>query len=213
MQEMRKVQSNRYNDVALKIIPGHFVTPNSHINYYMDLSTIKTRQNEARAAAHAMAEAYSASTVVDTILCIDGTEIIGAYLADELTKVGILSKNAHKTMYIVSPERDAAGQIILRENNTMMIKGKNVLIIVDSLTTGRSVLGAYEAVKYYGGEIAGVSAIFSAVSKIHDTPLHALFTTADVIDYRSYKPDNCALCQAGIKVDALANGYGYSRIN
>ena len=105
MQSYTKMRSTRYNDVIMKVIPGHFVTPNSHINYYIDMTTMKTRQNEAKAAARAMSEDYVASTVVDTIVCMDGMEVIGAYMAEELTKAGIMSMNAHKTIYIMSPCR------------------------------------------------------------------------------------------------------------
>ena len=38
------------------------------------------------------------STVVDTIVCIDGCEIIGAFLAEELTRAGVYSRNAHQTI-------------------------------------------------------------------------------------------------------------------
>ena len=37
----------------LKATPGHFATNHSHINYYLDMTTMKTRQNEAeRIAKH-----------------------------------------------------------------------------------------------------------------------------------------------------------------
>ena len=85
MLEYTKIYSKKYPDIALKVIPGHFVTPNSHINYYMDMTTMKTRQSEARAVAMAMSQSYMATTVIDTIICMDGTEVIGAYLADELS--------------------------------------------------------------------------------------------------------------------------------
>ncbi len=68
MQDTQKIYSRRYNDVSLKVIPGHFVTPNSHINHYIDMTTMKTRQSEAHATAKALAEAYMSSTVVDTII-------------------------------------------------------------------------------------------------------------------------------------------------
>ena len=110
MQNYRKMRSPRHHDVIMKVIPGHFVTPNSHINYYIDMTTMKTRQNEAKAAANAMSEVYVASTVIDTIVCMDGMEVIGAYMADELTRAGIMSLNAHKTIYIMSPEYDLSGQ-------------------------------------------------------------------------------------------------------
>lgn len=56
MQSYTKMRSTRHHDVVMKVIPGHFVTPNSHINYYIDMTTMKTRQNEAVAAAKAMSE-------------------------------------------------------------------------------------------------------------------------------------------------------------
>ena len=212
MQSYIKMQSKRNEDVILKIIPGHFVTPNSHINYYVDMTTMKARQNEAKAAAAALAEAYYATTVVDTILCMDGTQVIGAYLADELSKNGVLSMNAHKTIYIAEPEYDLSGQMIFRENQLMMVHGKHVLLLLASATTGKTIARALDGVHYYGGEITGVSAIFSAVRKVAGLPVNALFSTEDVPDYKTYPADNCALCKNAVAVDAICNGFGYSRL-
>lgn len=212
MKDMTKIISATYPDIVLKVIPGHFVTPNSHINYYMDMSTLKSRQNEASAVARAMSDNYNVTTIIDTIVCLDGCEVIGAYLAQDLTNAGVLSMNAHKTIYIVTPEYNSAGQIIFRENNAHMIKGKNVLVILDSATTGQSIANAAAAINYYGGTVVGVSAIFSAAVKIQDLPIHTIFSTADVPDYHSYPPTDCEMCKAGTPVDAIANGYGYSSL-
>ena len=65
MQTYTKMRSRKFPDVIMKVIPGHFVTPNSHINYYIDMTTMKTRQSEAKAAARAMASTYAATTIVD----------------------------------------------------------------------------------------------------------------------------------------------------
>jgi orotate phosphoribosyltransferase len=196
----------------MKVIPGHFVTPNSHINYYIDMTTMKTRQNEAMAAARAMSENYVVSTVVDTIVCMDGMEVIGAYMAEELTRAGIMSMNAHKTIYIMSPEYDLSGQMIVRENNQMMVRGKHVLLLLASATTGQTIARAQESINYYGGTIVGISAIYSAVSKVMDYSIHALYTAADLPDYRSYSPANCKMCQNNEPIDAICNGFGYSRL-
>ena len=83
-----KVMSKNSN-VPLKIAHGHFATNHSHVNYYIDMTTLKTRQSEAEAAAKALVPHYIANTVVDTILCLDGTQIIGAYLAQELNRSGV----------------------------------------------------------------------------------------------------------------------------
>lgn len=212
MQGIKKMVSKVHPDVVLRVIPGHFVTPNSHVNYYLDMSMLKARQSEAQNAARAMAEAYLASTVVDTIVCLENCEIIGAYLAQELTKTGVLSMNAHKTIYITSPEIDVSGQMIFRENLQPMIKDKHVLLLLATATTGNTMARAVDSITYYGGTITGISAIFSAVNKVRNVNVNALYTISDLADYRMSQPDMCPMCKEGKTIDAIANGYGYSKI-
>ncbi len=212
MKDYNKIFSKKYPDVTLKVIPGHFVTPNSHINYYIDMTTMKTRQSEAKEVAKALGHEYAATTIVDTIVCMDGTEVIGAYLADELTGAGIVSMNSHKTIYVVTPEYDKSGQMIFRDNMQMMIKDKHVLLLLASTTTGKTISRAIEGLKYYGANISGVSAIFSAAASVAGCTIHSLFTKADLPDYASYPPENCKMCKAGLKIDAICNGFGYSEI-
>jgi len=86
MEEYRKIEAKHHPDIKLRVIPGHFATANSHINYFIDMSLMKYRQSEANSIAKAISEKYVASTMVDTILCMDGCEVIGAYLANYLTQ-------------------------------------------------------------------------------------------------------------------------------
>ena len=71
-----KIQSKRQN-LFLRLTKGHFATSHSHINYYIDVTTQKTRLSEARAVAEELVSYYQSNTVVDTILCLDGTQVIG----------------------------------------------------------------------------------------------------------------------------------------
>ncbi len=212
MEYYQKIISKTYPDVVLRVIPGHFVTANSHINYYIDMSLMKARQSEANAIAKALSERYISSTIVDTIVCMDGCEVIGAYLANYLTEAGVISMNAHKTIYITSPEFAMNGQLIFRENMQPMIRDKHVLVLMASASTGKTVSSAIDVIHYYGGHLAGISAIFSAANKVYDFSINALFTTADIPDYHSYAPSSCSLCKEGKKVDAIVNGYGFSRV-
>lgn len=212
MEGYRKIKSKNYPDIVLRVIPGHFVTAHSHINYYIDMSMMKARQNEANAVAAALSDRYLASTIIDTIVCMDGCEVIGAYLANHLTTAGVISMNAHKTIYITTPEFNTNGQLIFRENIQPMIRDKNILLLLASATTGKTVSQAIDSIRYYGGTVTGVSAIFSAASKVYDYPINALFTTSDLPDYQTYSHSNCALCKSGHSVDAIANGFGYSRL-
>ena len=212
MQEPIRIPCKSHSDVVLDAIPGHFVTPNSHVNYFLDMTNLKHRLSEASAAAKALSEQISATTIVDTIVCMDGCEIIGAFLAEDLTRAGIYSMNAHKTIYIVTPEFVNTNQLMFRENYLHMIKGKNVLLLLDSATTGKTIVKAVQTLGYYGATISGVSAVFSAANSVMGIPIKSLFSISDIPDYRTYVPEGCALCKDGVHIDAFANGFGYSRI-
>ena len=125
--------------------------PQSHITHYLDITTMKSRCSEARRIARELSRNYEASIPIDTIVCLDGLEVVGAYLADELTKAGVLSMNAHQTIYITSPEYNNGGQMIFRDNVQMMIKDKNILILNGSVTTGETLSRAVSSILYYGG--------------------------------------------------------------
>ena len=212
MQEMIKIRAKENDNVVLKAIPGHFITPNSHVNYYLDMTTIKSRLSEASATAEVLASQISATTIVDTIVCIDGCEIIGAFLASELTKAGIYSMNSHKTIYIVTPEHVNTGQLVFRENLQPMIRGKNVLLLMASATTGQTVMKAAQTLNYYGATISGISTIFSAANSSMGIEINSLFTIKDLPDYKAYAPEGCSMCKDKKSIDAFANAYGYSKL-
>ena len=200
------------NHVPLKITPGHFATNHSHINYYLDVTTLKARMSEARQAAEALAGMYMYDTVVDTIVCLDGTQIIGAYLAEALTNAGVMSKNAHQTIYVIAPEYNSNSQMVFRENTQPMVTGKNVILLMASITTGKTIAKGIECIRYYGGILAGISTIFSAIEETHGIHINSIFGMRDLPDYQAHDYRDCPFCQKGIKLDALVNSYGYSKL-
>lgn len=58
---------------------------------------------------------------------------------------------------------------------------------------------------------SGVSAIFSAASEVFDYPIHALFSTADLPDYKNYEVSDI-MCKEKKPIDAIVNGFGYARV-
>ena len=207
-----KIYARTDNRIQLKMIPGHFVTSQSHITHYLDLTTMKSRCAEAQRIASALAANYEASIPVDTIVCMDGLEVIGAYLAEELTKAGVLSMNAHQTIYVITPEYTSGSQIILRDNLAPMVKGKHVLILAASITTGYTAQAAIEAVNYYGGTVAGLSAIFATTHECLGIPVTSIFDPSSLPDYASFDSRDCPMCKAGQHIDALVNSFGYSAL-
>ncbi len=202
----------KQNNLFLRVTKGHFATSHSHINYYIDVTMQKSRLSEAQAVAKELVSYYNNSTIVDTILCLDGTEVVGTCIANELTREDFVNMNAHQTIYLVTPEHTTGSQIIFRDNITPMIKGKNVLILAASVATGYTARAAIEAIKYYGGYVAGVCSIFSTVDKCMEYDVRSIFNPTDLQDYTSCASHECPQCRAGKKIDGLVNCFGYSKL-
>ena len=201
---------SEYSNIPLRIAKGHFATNHSHINYYVDMTYTKHRFSEAREAAKELAVKFVSTQLVDTILCLDGTEVLGACLAEELTNLGVHNINEHNSIYVVTPETISAGQYIFRDNIAHLIAGRHVLVLAASVTTGNTVLAAIDAIRYYRGDPAGVCAIFSCLDECDGFPVTNIFHAQLLEDYTNVPANQCPLCRAGIKLDALVNSYGYS---
>ena len=207
----QKIRTKNKN-LFLRVTRGHFATGHSHTNYYIDVTSQKTRLSEAKAVAEALVSYYSLNTVVDTILCLDGTEVIGTCIAEALTRNDFINLNAHQTIYVVTPEHTSGSQLLFRDNLVPAIANKHVLVLAASVTTGYTALSAIEAVRYYGGNVVGVSAIFATVDECGGVEVNSVFNPKDLPDYASYNSHECPLCKNHIKVDAIVNSFGYSKL-
>lgn len=210
-RRMVKVYS-RSGSVALKVARGHFATNHSHINYYIDITALKTRLSDAESAATELVRHYETTTIVDTIVCLDGTEVLGTCLARQLTRGGFMSLNAHNSIYVITPEYNSNSQLIFRDNIKPMLKGKNVLILMASITTGKTINKSIECVQYYGGMVSGVAAIYSSMNEVHSIPIQTIFDLHDLPEYESHDARTCPQCKAGKPLEALVNSYGYSQL-
>lgn len=206
-----KLETKR-KDLFLRISKGHFATGRSHINYYIDITAQKSRLSEAKAVAEELLSHYNSSTVIDAILCLDGTEVIATCLAEELTKNQFHNINAHQTIYVVTPEHTANSQLLFRDNIAPMIAGKHVLVLAASVVTGYTANAAIEAVKYYGGSVVGIASIFATVENCGNIKVTSVFDPKDLPDYATYSSHDCPLCKKGVKLDALVNTFGFSKL-
>ena len=209
--DIMKLKTNQDN-LYLRVAKGHFATSHAHTNYYIDVAAQKSRLSEAKAVARKLCDGYKYSTtIVDTILCLDGTEVIGACLADQLVKNDFININAHQTIYVVTPEVSNS-QLLFRDNIVPMIQGKHVLVLAVSVSSGATVNAAIDAVKYYGGEVAGIASIFTTKNHIGGFEVNSVFNTSDLEGYFAVPAHECPLCAKGQKLDALVNYHGYSKL-
>lgn len=196
----------------LDIYKGHFATSHSHTNYYIDITSHKSSIREAMAVAKALAEDYKTTVMIDTILCLDGAEVIGACLARELSRNDSFSVNAGGDVFVVTPEHTTGSQLFFRDNVSPMIKGKSVLVLAASVVTGFTAKSAIEAVSYYGGRVVGVASLFATIDECVGVPVTSVFDPNDLPGYTTNLSIDCPLCKAGKKIDALVNNFGISML-
>lgn len=210
--KVMKFYSKAGNNIVLRAIPGHFATSHSHINYYVDMTGLKTRCSEASAVAKAFIQSFPMDSAIDTIVCMDGSEVIGAYMAQELERGHFPNQNQHHTVYVVTPEFNINNQMIFRDNLIPAIQGKNVVLLLATSTTGLTISRSMECINYYGGHVQQICSVFSAIDTINGQKVKSIFTTEDVPGYQAYEAFACPYCKARQRLDAMVNGYGYSKL-
>ncbi|MCH5143269.1 MAG: orotate phosphoribosyltransferase [Clostridiales bacterium] len=192
-------------NIFIKVIPGHFATKHSHVNYCVDMTAVKSQLYEAKAAAKLLTARF-AGTPVDTIISLDRMKMVGSFMAEELAHTQ-MSKN--QNIAVITPEI-TNGKMLLRDNFLPYVKYRHVLLLTASATTGKDVNSVVEGIRFYGGTPVGAAMVFGDKFDCGVQTVK-LFGIDDIPDYCSYAPVDCPLCRSGVKVDAVVNSYGYSK--
>lgn len=192
--------------VSIRVIPGHFATRHSHVNYCVDMTKVKSELDASKATAKLFCDALGA-TPVDTIITLERMKMVGAFIAHYLSHTYI---NKGQDIAVISPEI-SNDKLLLRDNFLSYVKGKNVMLLTASATTGKDANSVVEGISYYGGIPVAVVSVFGGDFAC-PVPVYRLFGLEDIPDYSSNSPVDCPLCRQGVKVDAVINSYGYSKI-
>ncbi len=201
--------AKRNHKVSIRVIPGHFVTQHSHVNYCVDMTRVKSEARLARYAAKLFAESFS-GVAIDTIITLERMKMVGAFLAEEFSNNPGLNMN--QEIAVISPEFTADDKLILRDNLVPYVKHRRVLILCATATTGITAMNAIRGIRYYDGDAVGVATVFGGNFEIPGVAVKKLISAEDLPSYASYRPGECPLCKNGVKIDALINSYGYSKI-
>ena len=236
MGQATKIYAKDNEKLALTVTKGHFSSDRFHVNYYIDMTTLKMRQANAEAVAKAMvkkyvnrielsksfgiseellqqSKAFATKRTIDTIICMDGRAVNRPHVPHQLSSAGFNTTNIHKTSYVISPEFDSAGQMVVRENIKPMIKDKHVLVVLASAMSGHTIEKSLRCIESYGGIVEGISVIFGVVSEIEGHPVNAVFSVEDLPDFRLSDPHDCPDCKNHVKLDAIVNSYGYTPLD
>ena len=165
----------------------------------------------AKETAKELAAEYM-NTHIDTIICMEGTSMLGALLAQELCESNHHSINSGNDIYLINPEMNSNNQIIFRDDSQGKIWNKRILLLISSASTGMTINRCVECLKYYNGVLVGVSAVFSAIKELDGVKVNSVFSSDDIPDYMTFSTSECPACKEKQKVDAIVNAHGYSKL-
>jgi orotate phosphoribosyltransferase len=196
--------------IRLNIYPGHYATSHAHVDNYFSMTEVRTDCSMAAEAADVLAS-YFRYTPVDTVISLEYTQIIGAFVAQNLSSPG-RDINSGTDLHVVTPQVNSNNQLTFSSDMQPYVTGKNVLLLLSTVSTGRSLARAAECIRYYGGRLAGIASIFSAIGESGGMPVRSIFTSADLSSYNSYRSDECPFCKNGRKLDGFITTAGYTEI-
>ena len=197
--------------IKLTIYPGHYATSHANVDTYISMTEIRCDAAMASEVASELANKLR-YTNIDTIVCLECTQMIGSFLAKELMD-GARSVNSRSVIHVVTPEINSNNQLTFNSELQKYITGKNIALLMSTVSTGRSLARAGECIEYYGGKLVGIASIFSAVEASGDFPIHTIFKKGDLAAYNHYTSNECPLCQRGRKLDGLINAGGCTKLS
>ena len=187
------IKSKLNPSLEVAIHSGHLATRHSNNSYYIDITRMKHEYTMAREAAITLSQRYTYVHSIDTIVCMDGSEVIGAFLARHLSQKDRFAVNSNKNINVVTPEYDSNGQLIFRDNLVPMVTGKSVLLLISTVNSGLTIGRALECVEYYGATVQGIASVFSTMEQVNDVPVFSLFTPDDIPGYITSHPNTCKI--------------------
>ena len=197
--------------LEVSVIAGHFATRHSHNNHYIDITRMKHEHTMAREAAMTLAQRYAYEKGGHHRL--PGRERgVGCVSGPPPGEEYPFAVNSDKNINVITPEYDSNGQLLFRDNLVPMVTDRNVLIPHFHGQLGQEhppCSGVRAVLRRKGaGDRCGVQHLGGDGG----VPIYSLFTPEDIPGYATYSPENCAMCRAGERINALANSYGLSAL-
>ncbi|HZE87584.1 MAG TPA: phosphoribosyltransferase family protein [Methylomirabilota bacterium] len=197
------------------IFTGHFVyTSGKHAPRYLNKMAIFAHPLLASEMGKLFAEKYKNRTIDVVVAPALGGIVLAQWVAYHLSKT--------KSYEIISvyTEKDKGSFSSGAESNQIFtrgydkyVKGKNILIVEDIVTTGISVKKVVKAVNEAGGNIIEVCAmanINSDPSSITENIIGAPFDSLAKLPVELYDETNCQLCKENVPINTnLGHGKKY----
>lgn len=203
------------NDEVIKLLEksgsiftGHFVfISGKHAPRYIDKMALFAHPIYASEMGKLFAEKYKDTNIEVVVAPAMGGIILSQWTAYHLSKLN------EKDIIGIYTEKTPDNQQIFTRGYDKYVKGKNILIVEDNVTTGGSVRKVVDAVKKAGGIIVEVRSMTNINPKpetITDNVIGAKYSSLSELPVVLYDEEDCPLCKNEVPINAeLGHGKKY----
>ena len=176
---------------------GHFVgVSGKHLDTYITKDALLPYTSEVSKIAKHLAKKAKNLKVDAVVGPALGGIVLSQWVAHHLSRI-----SGREVLSFYTEKTADAGQIFTRDYDAK-IKGKKVLVVEDTVTTGGSAMKVAQAVTQAGGNIVKVLVITNRDPKnINTKSLGVSFAALCDLPLASYDPNDCPMCKAGIPVN------------
>ena len=175
---------------------GHFVFVSGlHADTYVNKNAMYPYTREMSQLCKTIAEKFTGKNIHAVIGPSTGGIILSQWVAHHLTEM------ERRDVYSTYADKDGDGFVIKRGYDEL-IKGKNVLVVEDLVTTGGSLRKVIEAARAAGANIVGAVAVCNrggVTSEMIGNPPE--FVSLLNVQLDQWPAVDCELCKAGIPVN------------
>ena len=211
-ERMDKCLYKMLADIDALVLNGHFVySTGKHGSVYIDKNKIFPHTFQTETLCTELAIRF----VNDQIDAVIGPASGGIVLSQGVAR--ILSQRNNKDVLALHADKVGLNkEFAIKRNYDLLIKGKKILIVEDSLLTGSSVKKVIDEVYRLKGNIAGMGVLFNKAnlsSQNFNVPrLESLFNIN--LKEVTWEEESCPLCVQEIPINTkLGQGKNFLSLN
>jgi orotate phosphoribosyltransferase len=189
-----------FSEAGAIVSDGHFVyTSGRHSSMYINKDALYLHTAVIATLCQEMARPYDAATIDVVVGPVLGGIVLSQWVAHHLNA----SRARGETLAAYAEKvEDAAGQrFAFQRGYDDYIRGSNILVVEDVLTTGGSARQVVELVRGLGGNVVGLSALCNRggvqPANVGGVPIHALLMLA----LETYSADECPFCRLQVPIN------------
>ena len=185
------------------ISDDHFVGVSGlHFDTYINKDALLPHTQEVSAVCELFAQKYK-----DASIDVVAAPALGGIILSQWTAYHLSQLTGREVLGVYTEKTADKDQIFTRGYDTY-VKGKRVLVIEDSATTGESVMKVVRAVQDAGGEVVEVCVMVNRDPEhVNARTLGIPFSSLVEFPVVSYSAQDCPLCKSGVPVNTTI-GHG-----